>query len=187
MLKSAADVKKCVRVSNPAIPKYRYGQLKFVGWGFKDTKIVYNGKSFEMIGSKHPPMNLVYAKKFLIEKLGVDFNRNREEEDLEIKPEDFPPAVINEGFVKDLRSAKIDITDDFNERLMRSICQSSYNNYLTEFIHSLKVADLVIFPESHNEVVKIVKSANLHDVILIPMGGTTNIIDSTNCPTNERR
>lgn len=187
MLQNSTDIKHYVSVTNPAIPKKRHGQLKYAGWGFKDTKIVYkDGKILEMVGPKMPPLKFVYAKKFMEKTFGVDLNRHYVNE-IERKPEEFPPAVINEDFVNDLKSANIDSSDDFHERIMRSTCQSSVSYFFAKFYEHLKVADLVIFPENHDHVVRIVELANVHNVVLIPVGGTTNVSDSTHCPTNERR
>ena len=38
-----------------------------------------------------------------------------------------------------------------------------------------RYVDVVIYPNSHEQVVKIVELANEHNVVLIPYGGGTNV------------
>lgn len=38
-----------------------------------------------------------------------------------------------------------------------------------------KYVDVVVYPKTHEDVVKIVDLAHLHDVIIVPYGGGTNV------------
>ena len=38
-----------------------------------------------------------------------------------------------------------------------------------------KYVDVVVYPKTHEDVVKIIELANIHDVIIVPYGGGTNV------------
>jgi alkyldihydroxyacetonephosphate synthase len=50
-----------------------------------------------------------------------------------------------------------------------------------------RVADVVIYPESHEQVEKMVHLANKHDVVLVAYGGGTNVTNSLQLSTKEKR
>ncbi len=50
-----------------------------------------------------------------------------------------------------------------------------------------RVPDLVLFPATEHEVAALVEAARLHDVVLIPFGGGTNVTDALRCPEQEER
>ena len=50
-----------------------------------------------------------------------------------------------------------------------------------------RVPDLVVFPETVEQVTAIVEQATQHDVCLVPYGGGTNVTDALRCPADEQR
>jgi hypothetical protein len=50
-----------------------------------------------------------------------------------------------------------------------------------------RIADLVIYPGSHEHVVAIVAAANKHNVVIIPFGGGTSVTNAVMCPNDEKR
>lgn len=50
-----------------------------------------------------------------------------------------------------------------------------------------RIPDIVIWPKSHQEVESVVKLANKHNVVIIPVGGLSNVTCANNCPENETR
>ena len=59
--------------------------------------------------------------------------------------------------------------------------------YAIRYGKSGRIPDVVVFPESEQEVVEIVNAAADHDICLIPYGGGTNVSKALICPENERR
>ena len=50
-----------------------------------------------------------------------------------------------------------------------------------------RVVDAVVWPESHEQVVKLVELAMKHDVVLIPFGGGTSVSCAVQPPQHEKR
>ncbi|UYV80185.1 AGPS [Cordylochernes scorpioides] len=50
-----------------------------------------------------------------------------------------------------------------------------------------RIPDLVVWPECHDDVVKIVDLATLHNVVVIPFGGGTSVSGALECPPEETR
>ena len=81
----------------------------------------------------------------------------------------------------------INISIDKKERLLKSKGKS-----FTELINSargdeIKVADAVLYPTSHEEVVKIMEIASANKIILYPFAGGTNVVGSFKINTSSQR
>ena len=50
-----------------------------------------------------------------------------------------------------------------------------------------RIPDLVVFPESEQQVASLVEAAKKNDVSLIPYGGGTNVTDALRCQSDEKR
>lgn len=50
-----------------------------------------------------------------------------------------------------------------------------------------RMPDLVVWPESHDDVVFIVNEAAKRDIVLIPFGGGTSVSWAVACPKDEKR
>jgi alkyldihydroxyacetonephosphate synthase len=50
-----------------------------------------------------------------------------------------------------------------------------------------RVADVVIYPENHEQVERMVQLANKHNVVLVAYGGGTNVTNSLQLSTKEKR
>jgi alkyldihydroxyacetonephosphate synthase len=50
-----------------------------------------------------------------------------------------------------------------------------------------RIPDVVVYPETEEQVSSLVEAANKHDVSLIPYGGGTNVTDALRCHPDERR
>lgn len=103
------------------------------------------------------------------------------------QPTEYPEPKISLEFLNDIKSNQITHSDIGIDRLIRSHGQTLYE------IHSLRegrmnrIPDLVVWPTSHEQVVKIVESATKHNVVVIPFGGGTSVSGSIYCPQKEQR
>lgn len=185
MLKNK-ETESVVKIS-PTFPRNRHGVMTFGGWGYKHSYIKYDKdeKSFSFWENNKRKINFIHAYDVLRDHFKIDYSRHHLPPQ-NADPKDFSPIKINERFIEAIKSAKIDFTDDFNERFHRSFCQTMNSLFCAKRVKTLCVADLVVFPNNHNEVVEIIKFANEYDVILIPIGGATNVTDSNHCPQERR-
>lgn len=98
-----------------------------------------------------------------------------------------PPINSNPRFVQALRAvlSADQMTSDDSERLDRTFGKS-YPNLVEARQGRIQAApDLIVFPEGHDDVVKIIELANTYEVAVIPFGGGTNIVGGVD-PRDDR-
>uniref|UniRef100_UPI00358FB4E7 alkyldihydroxyacetonephosphate synthase, peroxisomal isoform X2 n=1 Tax=Myxine glutinosa TaxID=7769 RepID=UPI00358FB4E7 len=105
-----------------------------------------------------------------------------------LNPEYIPPPVQNAGFLHDLKETKIAHSLDAEDRLFRA------HGHCLHEIFALRgggkfgrIPDLVVWPCSHEDVLKIVSLAVTHNVCIIPFGGGTSVSNALECPLEEKR
>lgn len=179
-----------IKVKSTGTPKLRHGGLNEFGWGLRGRGMFY---------MKDSETHLLDIPSLPRPKVYVNFNKKARQyttidqrlnflhpvERVNQNPEDYPAAVIDQNFVESLQNSKIEFTNDFHERLHRSICQTFVSLMQANFGKVDRIVDLVVFPSCHAQVVKIVELANLHNVILLPIGGSTNVSESTCHPNSQ--
>lgn len=175
------------KVESTSTPKFRHGGLNEFGWGLKGKGVgCIDGKYFIDEPNLPKPKPYDDLKKNCKIYSSVDLYIMKNQEKVVQRPEDYPPPQNNENFVNCLAESKIEFTDDFHERFFRSLSQTFLSLYQANFAKVDKLVDLVIFPKCHDDVVKVVELANHHSVVLIPVGGSTNVSESTCHPNSER-
>ena len=102
-------------------------------------------------------------------------------------PTEFPEIVECSEFQQSLKNLNIDFTTQGPDRIFRSRGQSFPDIYYLREGRQKRIPDLVIWPVSHGQVVKIVELANKYNIMLIPFGGGTNVNRSVTCPEQEQR
>jgi alkyldihydroxyacetonephosphate synthase len=121
-------------------------------------------------------------RDWIKESFGDDVFRTK----AKVKPtKNLPTPKIDDDFINGIKKLKIDFSIDGEDRLIRS---HGHTLYEIQNIRSGKygrIPDAVVWPESHDEVVEIVKLANELNVVLIPFGGGTSVSGSVTCPQNE--
>lgn len=127
---------------------------------------------------------LPYFKQWVMDTFDLDFSVKHVAKP---PPTVFPTPIISPEFLNDIKTEQIIYSDIGIDRLIRSHGQTLYE------IHSLRegkmhrIPDLVLWPVSHDQVVRIVQSAAKHNVVIIPFGGGTSVSGSIFCPQNETR
>ena len=105
---------------------------------------------------------------------GVDFNSPRpRQDDMEIDP----PKNVNHDFLRALESTKCFSRRSFEkwERIMHSHGASLREVYALRYGRFERYVDVVVYPDTTEQVEKIVELANAHNVVLVPYGGGTNV------------
>jgi alkyldihydroxyacetonephosphate synthase len=90
---------------------------------------------------------------------------------------ELPEAIVNPRFIAELESA-LHPGQIYDSRLERVI--HAYGKGLRDLFRLRRgsaegAPDLVIYPESENDVIAVLRAAAHHDVIVIPFGGGSNI------------
>ncbi len=94
-----------------------------------------------------------------------------------------PVPVADEAFRRALGFLRADQTaDDDEARLVHAYGKSYPDLFNVRRGVVRRAPDLVIYPESHDQVERLVRLAADHEVCLIPFGGGTNIVGGVNPP-----
>ena len=161
-------------------------------WGYQDTQFEFDGpRSVRLSGSRYPlsGYSLPEFIPFVEEMLDVPVRP----EDLipQITKPEIPPSRLADSSIRALSSTfdPDQISLDDGERLVHSHGQLSVDEiYKILFGESIERAvDLIFYPRSEEEVVKLADLARSLDLCLIPYGGGTNVSGALAIPPEENR
>ncbi|WP_426752514.1 FAD-binding oxidoreductase [Myxococcus sp. Y35] len=160
------------------------------GWGFADTRFevrpdgstVLTGTRYNISNVAMPDLMPWFASK-LASPLGYD-NRNEPH-----YPPEIPEAKKDDKLVAALREflKEDQLTDDPKQRLRRGHGHTGGEIWAIRYRKLDRVPDLVVFPRSHEEVVRLVEVATKHGACVIPFGGGTNVTEALRIPLSEKR
>uniref|UniRef100_A0A182NCQ5 Alkylglycerone-phosphate synthase n=1 Tax=Anopheles dirus TaxID=7168 RepID=A0A182NCQ5_9DIPT len=170
-----------------AIPKQRQQLLKWNGWGYKDSRFLYQDGTIIFTGDRYPiggKVSLPHFRDYVVENFNVDLSDRREGVPV---PNEFPAPVPCAEFLHEIRQHGIDSTQNGEDRLIRCHGQTLHDVHMMRTGTFKRIPDVVLFPTSHDQVERIVQSANRHGVVLIPYGGGTSVSGSVTCPEGEMR
>lgn len=169
-----------INVKN-TIPKNRQEILRLHGWGFKDTEFKMGEKYLTLTGNRYIISNAPFRKareqfKYLLD---VDINDSLNYKEPVHQPSEYPPAIENKEFLSELSDEKIDFSSSFDDRFFRCHGQGYEDLYILLNRKFQKIPDVVVWPKSHENVVKIVALANKYLAVVVPFAGGTNTTQST--------
>lgn len=125
-----------------------------------------------------------YFKQWVLDIFNLDLSIRHVPKPM---PTVFPEPLVSQTFLDDIKSHNIFYSTKGVDRLIRSHGQTLYEiQNLREGIVN-RIPDIVVWPTSHEQVVKTVDSATAHNVAVIPFGGGTSVSGSVTCPQNEER
>lgn len=174
----------------PPVPTPSTDEEALDGWGFADTKFVVKpngsvtltGNRYNLSGQDLPSLFPWFSQK-LAAPLSYE-NKN---------PGHYPPAVpaarTHPELTEELRKivGQDRVSADEKVRLRRGHGHTGAEIWAIRYERLPRVPDLVVFPESHDEVVAIVKAAKRHGACVIPFGGGTNVTDALRLSPTEQR
>ncbi len=161
-------------------------------WGFTDTYFEFDGPfTVRLAGNRYPLAGYTLPAfiPFVEEMLGIPLRaEDRQEERID-------PAVPDTSATRDLLEALEGAFDadqvslDDRERLIHSHGQLSVDEvYRILYRDALeRVVDVVVYPQSEEDVRTLVELADRFDIVLIPYGGGTNVSGALAIPPQERR
>ena len=171
---------------------YEAGERHAHGWGYADTRFEFvDERSVRVTGDRYPICG--YTMPYLIPFAEKIFGLSFRPQDMlsEKEPEKLPDSRINTKFEYALKETitdeQIKVSD--SERLRHSHGQLSVNEvYRVLYGEALeRYVDMVIYPQSEDDVHRIVELANEHGVCLVPYGGGTNVSGSLSLLKSEER
>ncbi|KAK1166167.1 hypothetical protein AOXY_G12718 [Acipenser oxyrinchus oxyrinchus] len=171
------------------IPKRRQDILKWNGWGYNDSKFMFNkkgqaeftGKRYRLSGMVLPALREWFEKTF-----GASLEHKTPARSA-LNPSDVPPPILNEGFVQDLKSTAIPFSCETEDRIFRAHGHCLHEVFALREGKFERVPDLVVWPNCHKDVEKIVEMACKHNICVMPFGGGTSVSNAVECPSDEKR
>jgi alkyldihydroxyacetonephosphate synthase len=123
---------------------------------------------------------------FIKEEAGINTSKNLP------LPTDInvPPPILNKDFITELGAGPLNYSRrSFEkwERLQISHGQCANEISLLRFAKIARVVDMVVYPTCTEHIISLVKLANKHNVVLIPVGGTTCVSNALLMPLTEER
>lgn len=159
-------------------------------WGYADTKFVANpdhsttvtGERYDLSGTTMPGL-LPYVESILQIKIDPTRIRPEEENKYASRPN------VNELFYQAVAAAFPETQFSFDDetRLLRSHGQTTVGEVYQVLYRQLpRAVDMVFWPESDEDVAKIIRLAQEYDICLVPFGGGTSVSAALKLPTLEQ-
>ncbi|XP_059051555.1 alkyldihydroxyacetonephosphate synthase [Achroia grisella] len=168
-----------------AIPRRRQDLLKWYGWGYKDSMFQLNGDVAYFTGNRYliAGKPLPHLQAWAYDNFKVDLTKQPKIPEM---PTSFPESKLPVGVTKELEEIALLSTDGM-DRLIRAHGQTLKDISDLRGNKFPRIPDAVIWPESHEQVERIVQCASKHDIVIIPFGGGTSVSGAVTCPPNEQR
>jgi alkyldihydroxyacetonephosphate synthase len=167
------------------------GERRHHRWGYTDSEFeVIDRDTVRFVGDRYPisGTTMPHFLRFAREVIGVDIDPRDTRPEREAPS--VPEAKENRAFVKELFETFDASRHSFDdrERLIHSHGQTTSEDVFPALYGSIdRVVDLVVWCESHDEVLSLVELANKHNVCLVPYGGGTNVSAALVLPSDEKR
>ncbi|MGQ0540788.1 MAG: FAD-binding oxidoreductase [Blastocatellia bacterium] len=162
----------------------------FENWGFRDTSFAINengvvtitGSRYELSGQELPRL-----LPWIRETLDVDLDPKDVHSNS--YPTFIPEPVESAAFSKAIRVFldEKQIDADGESRLRHGHGHTQEEMFVIKHKKLGRIPDLIVYPESEDQVAALISAAKQHDVVLIPFGGGTNVTDALRCRDNEKR
>ncbi|KAJ3592062.1 hypothetical protein NHX12_007192 [Muraenolepis orangiensis] len=186
---SAQENRPGAATNKTTVPRRRQEVMKWNGWGYNDSRFFFNkkgltelsGKRYRLSGLLMPHMSDWFTSTF-----GASLQHTSLATPT-LDPSAVKPPFLNEAFMEDLKSTGLPFTTDPEDRVFRSHGHCLHEIFALREGKVGRVPDLVVWPNCHDDVVKIVDMACKHNVCLMPYGGGTSVSSALECPPEETR
>ena len=160
-------------------------------WGFTDStfkrkegySVTFTGSRYALSGTEMPEF-----LPFVEEMLDIKLNFDNVKQEVKDKPAAEPS--INEPFMQALRQVYPESRYSYEktQRIVHSHGQTTADEVYKVIYGRLdRVVDLVVYPESDEDVAKLVALAQQHNICLVPYGGGTSVSCALQLPTDDPR
>jgi alkyldihydroxyacetonephosphate synthase len=104
-------------------------------------------------------------------------------------PTSIPAPILSEALLAALREALSaqQIETNGEIRMRHGHGHTQEEMFSIKYAELGRIPDVVVYPESEEQVTKLVDAARQHNATLVPYGGGTNVTDALRCFPNEQR
>lgn len=162
-------------------------KLKWNGWGYTDTKfVITKDNTLYLSGHRYSVsgVELPYLKDFVEKEMGINID---DKSPPQAQPKNFPESNMNQEFLRAIEGSYVRVSFDGLERHNHAHGHTVAELWEVRYGKINRIPDAVIYPGSLEDVEVIVKSANNHNVVIIPYGGGTSVSCGILCPEEEKR
>ncbi|MEQ1921593.1 MAG: FAD-binding oxidoreductase [Pyrinomonadaceae bacterium] len=159
-------------------------------WGFRDTSFAINdrdvveitGTRYELSGKELPRL-----LPWIRETLAIDLDAK--DQHTNAYPTEIPTPVESPKFTDAVRQflGEKQIDTDGENRLRHGHGHTQEEMFAIKHKKLGRIPDMVVYPESEEQVALLITAAKEHDAVLLPFGGGTNVTDALRCRNNEKR
>uniref|UniRef100_A0A672G728 Alkylglycerone-phosphate synthase n=1 Tax=Salarias fasciatus TaxID=181472 RepID=A0A672G728_SALFA len=159
---------------------HRQEIMKWNGWGYSDSRFLFNKKGqAEFTGKRYRLSGMIIPglKDWFESTFGASLQHKTPATVSApiLNSSAVPPPTLNEALVEELKSTSIPFSHDAEDRVFRAHGHCLHEIFALREGKLGRVPDMVVWPNCHNDVVKIVELACKHNVCLIPYGGKSCI------------
>jgi alkyldihydroxyacetonephosphate synthase len=181
---------QCLLSVPPERAEPRDEEERLDGWGFADTRFTVKPNGAVMLtGTRYTISNVELPK--LLGWMGgkiaspLSYDNTHESHFPPAVPAARPSPMLQAALLEILQPDQIQVDDA--TRLRHGHGQTAEEMWKLRYDSIPRVPDVVVCPDSHDEVVALVEMAKKLGVCLIPFGGGTNVTDALRCDPSETR
>jgi len=159
-------------------------------WGFRDTRfdinendrVIIRGSRYELSGKELPRLLPWIRETLNISLDSKDIHRPS-------YPTAIPPYQLTPEFRAAIESflSLTQIEYGGEVRMRHGHGHTQEEMFAIKYGQLGRIPDLVVFPETDQQVASLIDAAKMHNVTLIPYGGGTNVTDALRCHADEKR
>ncbi|XP_061547463.1 alkyldihydroxyacetonephosphate synthase, peroxisomal isoform X1 [Phycodurus eques] len=171
------------------MPRRRQEIMKWNGWGYSDSRFLFNKKGqAEFTGKRYRLSGMIIPnlKDWFESTFGASLQHKTPATSL-LNSNVIQAPTLNKPFMDDLKSSGIPFSHDAEDRVFRSHGHCLHEIFAMREGRFGRLPDVVVWPNCHHDVVKLVELACKHNVCLIPYGGGTSVSSALECPADEAR
>ncbi len=159
-------------------------------WGFRDTSFAINERdTVEITGSRYElsGKELPRLLPWIRETLAIDLDAH--DQHTNSYPTEIPAPAESPAFTKAIGEFlnENQINTDGENRLRHGHGHTQEEMFAIKHKKLGRIPDMVLYPETEEQVAELIQAAKAHNAVLIPFGGGTNVTDALRCRNEERR
>ncbi|HRI02256.1 MAG TPA: FAD-binding oxidoreductase [Pyrinomonadaceae bacterium] len=159
-------------------------------WGFRDTSFAINNRdTVEITGTRYElsGKELPRLLPWIRETLAIDLDAK--DQHTNAYPTEIPAPVESPKFVDAIHQflGEKQIDTDGENRLRHGHGHTQEEMFAIKHKKLGRIPDMVVYPESEEQVASLIAAAKEHDAVLLPFGGGTNVTDALRCRNDEKR
>ena len=159
-------------------------------WGFRDTTFRFNERgNVELTGSRYAlsGQEMPDLHPWIEKTLGVTIDPS--DVHAPAYPPPIPPTLASAELVAALAAVVGDahVTTDPEQRLRRGHGHTQAEMYAIKYSRLERVPDVVVLPETEDQIVELMAIAQTHAACVIPYGGGTSVSEALRCAGDESR